>query len=149
MSDITISNEQFIAQAMAETVGLPVRYKIESIEAAMLQLPQVEMQLDHYFADGLYGRCLHIPKNTLLTGKIHKREHINIILKGKIAVATEQGEQFIEGPAVIISPPGTKRIGLAVEDTIWMTVHAANSTTVEEAEAELVTNDRKEYEEGA
>jgi hypothetical protein len=123
-----------------------IRTQIEALEAHLLTLPQVQLECRHYFADGLYGRELHIPAGTVLTGAIHKREHINIIIKGKIEVATESGSKIVEGPCVIVSPPGTKRVGIALEDTIWMTVHAAHSTTITDAERELVTNTRAEYE---
>lgn len=125
-----------------------IRGQIEALEAHLLTLPQVALECRHYFASGLYGRELHIPAGTVLTGAIHKREHINIIIKGKIEVATENGAKIIEGPCVIVSPPGTKRVGIALEDTIWMTVHAASAVTVDDAERELVTNSRAEYELG-
>jgi hypothetical protein len=104
------------------------------------------MPLEHIFADGLYARQLTIPKNCVLTGAIHKRQHINIIAKGDISVATEHGVKRIKAPYVMISEPGTKRAGFAHEETVWITVHATEAKTEAEAEALLVTNDYAEYE---
>ena len=121
------------------------RQSIEELEAAMLQEPQVEIETKHYFADGLYAREIFIPKGTLLTGKIHKREHINIISKGDITVVTTNGKKRVKAPCTIISEPGTKRAGFAHEDTIWITVHAVESNDIEEIEAMLVTTNYDEY----
>ena len=121
------------------------RQAIVALEKELLQLPQAEMPVEHYFADGLYGRALHIPKHCCLTGAIHKREHINILAKGEITVLTDDGPQRIKAPYVMVSKPGTKRAGFAHEDCVWITVHACDETEVEKAEAALVTNDYEEW----
>ena len=123
-----------------------IRASIKALEVALLAQPQADMPLAHFFADGLYARQLTIPKHCVLTGAIHKFEHINVILKGDITVATDEGVKRIRAPAVIVSKPGTKRAGFAHEETIWLTVHACEATTQAEAEAMLVTNDYAEYE---
>lgn len=135
-----------VMSSLPDSGELTARERIEHFEAAILALPQVELHTSHYFADGLYGRELHIPAGTALTGAIHKREHINVLLRGRIQVATENGTAEIQAPAVIVSPPGTKRAGVTLEDTVWLTVHACASRTAEDAWSELVTNDRDEYE---
>ena len=131
--------------SLPASAELTARERIEHFEAAILALPQLDLHLAHHFADGLYGRELHIPAGTAATGAIHKREHINVILKGRIQVATEQGYIEIQAPAVFVSPPGTKRAVVTLEDTVWLTVHASVSKTVDDAESELVTNNRDEY----
>lgn len=101
-----------------------VRLQIADIERAMLQLPQAELPVRHYFANGLYAREITIPAGTLLTGAVHLSEHLNIISQGSISVATEFGSDRITAPATLVSPPGTKRLGYAHTETIWTTVHA-------------------------
>lgn len=122
------------------------RSSIVELEQYLLTCVQAEMPLRHFFAKGLYARELTIPKHCVLTGKIHKHQHINIIVKGDISVATEHGTRRIQAPYVMVSEPGTKRAGFAHEETIWITVHACEATTEAEAEALLVTNDYAEYE---
>lgn len=84
----------------------------------------------HHFApiDEEYGCCTYarqmfIPKGTLIVGKIHKHQHLNFILKGKVSVATEFGKKYFEAPCTFISEVGLKRAVYAEEDTIWTTVH--------------------------
>lgn len=125
--------------------NLEVREKINSLEKEMLKQEQVEIIPVHQFAEGLYAREITIPKGTLLTGKIHRTEHINIISKGDISVLTEDGVKRIKAPCTIISKPGTKRVGYAHEDTVWTTIHATNETDVEKIEAQLIANSHEEY----
>lgn len=121
------------------------REAIVRLEQELLQCEQADMPLEHYFAKGLYARALHIPKNCVLTGAIHKEEHINILAKGDITVVTEDGHKRIKAPCVMVSRPGTKRAGFAHEDSLWITVHACEAKDVEEAEQLLVTNDYSEW----
>lgn len=123
-----------------------LRGKIERLEGMMRQVQtQVEIKPIHRFAKGLYAREIFIPKGTLLTGKIHKREHLNIVALGEISVLTEAGPQRIKAPCTIVSLPGTKRVGYAHEDTVWITVHATEETSVERIDDELVVDTYEQY----
>jgi len=104
----------------------------------MLDQPQVEIEPTHYFADGIYAREIVIPAGTLLTGKIHRTRHLNIVSKGKIAVVTEDGQKIIEAPCTFVAEAGTKRVGFALEDTVWTTIHASQETDLEKLETELI-----------
>jgi hypothetical protein len=115
-----------------------MREKIDTLEAQMVKHEPLEIRTRHYFSNGLYAREITIPKGTLLTGKIHKTVHLNIISKGRIAVVTEFGEQIIEAPATIVSQPGTKRVGYALEETVWTTLHGTDETDLEKLEAQLI-----------
>lgn len=126
---------------MSEIQRKVARQQIQALEDAMRKFDQLEIETRHYFAKGLYAREITIPKGCLLTGKIHKTEHLNIVSKGKIAVVTEFGQQIIEAPCTLVSQPGTKRAGLALEDTVWTTVHGTNETDLEKLEAELIAPD--------
>lgn len=102
-----------------------MREKILALEAAMFAMPdqQVELKTTHHFAPGVYMRELFIPKGTTLTGKIHKTEHLNILSQGDLSVWTEDGIKRLQASTVITSKPGTKRVGYAHEDSVWITVH--------------------------
>ena len=125
----------------ALAVNHDFRENVSVLERVMLDLPQVEIQPTHYFAKGLYAREIFISKGTLLTGKIHKHEHLNIISKGVIDVMTEEGPVRITAPATIVSRPNTKRIGYAVEDTVWTTIHATKQTELDKLEEDLILTD--------
>jgi hypothetical protein len=104
----------------------PTREQIERLEAYMLTLGaevgEVELPTWHHFADGLVARSILIKAGTLLTGAVHKTEHLNIA-SGDITVWTEAGMKRLTGFAVMASQPGAKRVGLAHADTHWTTVH--------------------------
>jgi quercetin dioxygenase-like cupin family protein len=72
---------------------------------------------------------------------VHKKEHFYVVVSGTICVTTDDGVQTITGPKILLSRPGTKRAVYAVTDALCMTFHVAESTTVEEAENELVEAD--------
>jgi len=104
---------------------------VESIEK--------ECTLTHYFSpiDSQYGCCTYarqmfIPKGSLIIGKIHRHQHLNFILKGKISVATEFGKKYFEAPCTFISEVGIKRAVYAEEDTIWATVHMTKFNSEED-----------------
>lgn len=83
-----------------------------------------ECPLKHSFVDGIYVREILIPKGTVLTGKIHRHEHPNFLMSGDVTVVTEGGGlERLKAPQAMISAPGTKRVVIANEDTIWITVH--------------------------
>lgn len=99
------------------------REKVLRLEEAMRHLPQVEAPVTHHFSQGIYMRELLIPKHTILTGKIHRHAHLNVILRGDISVLTEHGIRRLVGPCTLQSAPGIKRVGFAHEETVWMTIH--------------------------
>lgn len=115
--------------------------QIFDLENEILDLPQLSLEPVHYFAKGLYARELFIPKGTILTGKIHLKEHLCIVPYGDISVANDGETKRIQGYATFVGTPGGKRAGYAHEDTLWIAIHATENVTVEECEEELVTND--------
>lgn len=126
---------------VGELAPLPNKPSLETIkqfERCLRNLPQLEIETTHHFADGLYGREILIPAGCTLTGKIHKGEHLNFLMQGDITVWTEDGMKRLQAPAVLVSRPGTKRVGYAHENTIWVTVHATRETSLEALENELI-----------
>lgn len=112
---------------------------LDRLEAHMRAGPPVEIEPRHLFAPGVYAREITIPAGTLLTGKIHRTAHLNIVSRGRIAVWTaELGMREISAPFSFVSPPGTRRLGYAYEDTTWTTIHATDETNLEKLESELI-----------
>jgi hypothetical protein len=123
-------------------LNIPTIEKIFRLEREMVKFEQLEILTTHYFAEGLYAREIFIPKGVLLTGKIHKTEHLNILSKGDITVWTEDGMKRLKSPYTLVSKPGTKRVGFAHEDTIWTTIHATKETDLEKLELELIEDNQ-------
>ena len=107
-----------------------------------------DLPIRHSFAPGIYAREMSIPEGTLLIGKIHKHRHHNFLMQGSIIVLTEdEGVKLLQAPLMVVSEPGTQRIGYAVTDTIWTTVHENKDNTEDLAviEERTVTDDKKKY----
>ena len=97
--------------------------KIHHLEDAMRNMPQAEVETDHYFADGMYARVLKRKAGTLIVGKVHKKEHLYICTRGLVQVYMYNEVKMMSAGDLIVSKPGTKRAVLALEDSICMTVH--------------------------
>ncbi len=129
-----------------ESTALPdMKKNIDNLENEMKKKDQVEIKTTNRFCNGIYAREVFIPKGVILTGKIHKQAHINIISKGKISVATEYGVEILKAPCTIISEPGTKRAGYAHEDTVWTTIHATEETDLEVIEDLFIAKDHDDF----
>lgn len=103
---------------------------VAAIEAGEVESVIDQCVVTHHFSpiDDAYGCCTYaremfIPKGTLIVGKIHRHQHLNFIQKGKVSVATEFGVKYLEAPCTFVSEVGLKRVVIAEEDTIWVTVH--------------------------
>lgn len=105
---------------------------------ALGELAPQDMKLIHHFTKGVYARELHIPKGSILVGKIHRYECINIMLSGDITVYSEDGNKRINKPFISVSPPGTQRAGIVHEDTVWICIHGTNSTDLDIIEEEFI-----------
>lgn len=127
--------------ALREATQLEARKKIFALEARMREMPQVDIPLVHRFSNGLYAREIFIPKGTILVGKIHRYESLNIVSMGDITVLTEDGAKRVQAPYTVVSPPGTKRVGFANEDTVWTTIHATDETDLGKLEDDLILNE--------
>lgn len=128
---------------VASKTELTRRSEIFALQDALLQqegaLGATDFHVEHHFAPGSYGRVMHLPKGLLVVGKIHKHSHINVISMGKVQVYTEQdGLLELEAPVTFVSHAYTKRVVLALEDTVWTTVHVTDKTDLAEIEAEVI-----------
>lgn len=124
---------------------LDQRSKIVSLESKLFDevgvtLEPSEEVVSHHHADRLYGREMFIPKGSLIVGKIHRYECVNVIATGTIKVVSEWGEDIFVGPTVFVSPPGSKRAVLALTDVIWVTVHPnfENERDMDKLESTLI-----------
>lgn len=102
------------------------------------QLEGADCPLTHHFAPGAYGREILLPKDSLVVGKIHRHAHLNMLMKGRVSVATEQGVETFSAPRVFVSLPGTKRVVYAHEEAIWVTVHVTTETDLVNIEREII-----------
>jgi len=121
-------------------VGLGIA-DITRLQCAAAGLPQAKLTTDHFWADGMYCRVLFRPADTLIIGKVHKREHLYIIASGEVTVVGNGKKERIIGPRVIVSAPGTKRAVYAHTDATTITIHRTDETDLDKIEAELIEPD--------
>jgi hypothetical protein len=113
--------------------------RIDELEDEIAKLPQVKLEVDEWFADGLYARAMFIPAGVALTGAKHKRGMVSILMKGELTLVGDGENTHVKAPKVMVSEPGTRRAGFAHSDTIIITICATeckDSSKIMEATTE-------------
>ena len=121
------------------------RQKVSFAEALLLQQPQVDIPLRHYFSPGVYAREMTVPAGVMLTGKIHKYAQLNILSKGEVSVMLEDGVKRIKAPYTVVAPAGSKRIFYTHEESVWTVILATEETDIEKIEADFTASSETEY----
>lgn len=115
-----------------------MRSKVLALQDAVAQMPQCELVTNHYFADGIYAREMMLKAGTTIVGKIHKREHLFMLTKGRLRVTTDDGVRELVAPAILVGKAGTKRAGYAVEDCVCVNLHKTNKKNLAKIEREFI-----------
>jgi quercetin dioxygenase-like cupin family protein len=89
----------------------------------------------------MYCRRVFRPTGTLIVGKVHKQPHFFLCAKGEIIAWTETGMKKLQAGDVVECKPGTKRVTLATQDSIGITIHKTDKTDLDDIEQELVEPD--------
>jgi len=114
----------YLAECQPDKIVVqPSRKSVERLEAHLLQFPEVEIKTEHRFAPGIYVRQVTIPAGVACTGAACKFDHLSVMVRGKMRVLADGSMQDIEGYHEWIAAAGVKRVGVALEETVWFTVH--------------------------
>ena len=108
-----------------------MRQKVERLERAMYEVPQVDCPVRTYFAPGLFAREITIPAGIALIGAIHKVENLAILSKGKLEIVTDEGTITIEAPWTGTVKPGAKNCAVALEDSVWTNFYRTDTTDLD------------------
>jgi hypothetical protein len=126
------------------------RDKVVALEDSLKAIDRpIEFELRHFFANGVYVRELIIPAGVVLTGQIHKHEHIAICTQGEISIFDEAGLRRVKAGDVFVSRPGIKRAGYAHSETRFLNVLRMSNPEerdLQVLEAEFVAGTVAEYE---
>lgn len=119
-----------------------VRAWIMRLTQTMLAMPgeKREFHVEHTVKDGMYMRKLFIPKGSLIVGKIHKLDCINIVAQGDISIVTETGSARVGAGYTVVSPAGLQKVGYAHEDTVFINVFRTDETDIDEIEDAIAWN---------
>lgn len=116
--------------------------RVDRIEEVAMKTPRPEIKIVHHFPPGIYAREMHAPGGSIITGKIHRTRHLNIVSAGALevfnALTGEVG--LVRAPATFISDAGTRRAAIVHEDCVWTTVHPREEqeTTPAQMEERLI-----------
>lgn len=114
---------EIIEQVSGPICSKDVQNKIMALESEWKKHPQVDIPVIHRYSGGIYAREITIPKDTLLTGKIYKDDHMDIMISGDITVSSDEGIKRLTGFNIFEGNRGKKRAGYAHQDTRWITFH--------------------------
>ena len=108
------------------------------IERAIKSYEQLDIKVEHMFSRDMYIRQAFIPKDSIIVGKRHREETLNILLKGKMIIHDGNTSIEVEAPFMAVSKPFTKKVGVALEDSIWCNVHVTKLKDLEKIEKEVI-----------
>lgn len=111
---------------------------VEALQKAMLEQPQVKVETNHAFMNGIYARQIIIPAGVVIVGAKHKTEHPYLISKGKCYIINNGKREYFEAPYNGITKPGSKRAIYAIEDTVFTTFHPTEETDIKKIESEII-----------
>lgn len=125
---------------------MAIRHAIAAVEEALLKMPQDEQEPEVFFAEGLYGRKIARRAGCLVVTKLHKQENISALIRGKMAVFSEDGYKILEAPQFFVTKPGTKRVIFGIEDYEFTTVHPNpdNERDLDVLESRIIAEDFSE-----
>ena len=151
MSEKQLQN--FVNALAADTQGAltvheaaKLRGTIFAIEDFVGKQPQVEFPITHHFSKNIYAREMFIPKGSLLVGKIHKFQNMNIISQGHVSFFSVDGAVHVKAPHSFVASPGVKRVIYAHEDSVWTTIHGTDETDLKRIEAIFIAKSYDEVE---
>lgn len=104
---------------MNEISTTTTREKVEHLEQQMLNSPQVECPVRHYFAPGLFAREMTIPAGTVVVGAVHKQDNLAVLSAGVLQVVTDDGVKEIKAPFTMQIRAGSKNCVVALEKAVW------------------------------
>ena len=106
-----------------------------------------DIPIKHSFADQLYVRQMDLKKNHVIIGAVHNHLHVWFLLTGKVMI-NNNGEKIEHiAPCYTVSKPGSQRVILALEDSIFVNVHKnpTNTKDISKLEKEIVSMTIEEY----
>jgi hypothetical protein len=104
----------------------------------------VEVPIEHYFSKGVYAREMKVPAGSVIVGKIHRFENLNILSAGEVSVFSIDGCKRVKAPFTFVASPGAKRFFYVHTDATWTVIHGTDETDIEKIESEFIA---KNYEE--
>ncbi len=144
MNDLNAAILQTALTAKAITRADVIAFE-KMITAHPGHLTAKDFTVRHHFASGVYMRELHIPAGMIVVGKIHKYPCLTMLAKGKMKLLVNGKIVIVTAPHIGQSPAGIKRVGEALDDSIFITAHSTDKTDPDEIERDFSCATEQEY----
>ena len=126
--------------AVKQDLNIPIAEKVEKLLAQVEQMPQVDCQTKHYFGPSIYIREVTMPAGAIVIGKPHRKEHMCVMLQGKMIIVDAEGNQKeLVAPMTFVGSAGRK-VAYILETTVFQNILATDETDIEVLENMLVDN---------
>lgn len=140
-------NDLVTVAGQLPAVDTAARARLLRFEERLAQMPQRDLPVHHYFADGLYSREITIPAGVALVGYIHMQDCITTVSRGVIMIGDGEQPRLFSAPYTLAVPAGTKKAGWALRDTVWTDCYANpdNERRIDVLEARLTAGTHAEF----
>jgi hypothetical protein len=112
--------------------------EIFKLQETMKTMEQVIPHIDHFFSDNVYGRLCIMEADDRVIGKVHKTNHLSILLEGTATISSKYGTATYKAPHIIYAFKGDKRAVLAHTKVKYLTIHVTDETDLDKLEAVTV-----------
>jgi len=125
-----------------------IKRAIYAVEKAIDLMPdKIGFLTEHKFVHDVYARLIFVPKNSILTGKIHVHDDLLVIASGIVAFKNEHEERLFDAsqrPIMTVVKANTKPVLFAHTDSWMFNAHSNfnRHETPEEIEKEVIVPNR-------
>lgn len=113
-----------------------VRSRLNELDAAIKELPQVDIHTEHLFHAGMYIRTIKVPAGTLLTN-VHIIIPTTLFISGHCLIYDDEEWTEYKGYSIVMGRPGRQNAFYTIEDTYLTMTFASDARSVKEAEEEF------------
>lgn len=117
---------------------IEIRDIISSVQTTLEKGETIEVPVEHYFSKDVYAREMKLDAGSLIVGKIHKFENLNILSKGEVSVLSIDGYKRLKAPTTFVGSVGAKRLIYAHTDVVWTTIHGTSEKDVDKIEETFI-----------
>jgi quercetin dioxygenase-like cupin family protein len=121
------------------TVSDTTLYGMESTPAENIeQVINKDVEIEHYFAGGIYAKQMRIGKNCKIPTHRHVYDHLSVLAQGRVRVTVSKITQEYTAPAAIEIKRDLVHTIEALEDTVWYCIHATEETDPDSANNTII-----------
>jgi hypothetical protein len=126
--------------AIQQDIDNLLSQKVDHLLSQVEKMPQVDCQTKHYFGPSIYIREVTMPAGTVVIGKPHRKEHMCVMLQGRMIVVLGDGtKQELVAPLTFVGSAGRK-VAYILETTVFQNILATDETDIDVLENMLVDN---------